>query len=55
MKYLNIKSQYGVETVDSLDEKDFSTFKEFRVELRRLHSEYQLAGMNTYTSQRKAK
>lgn len=52
MKYLNMKSNFGTETVDELDPKDFPTFKEFRAELRRLVSEYQLAGMNVYTSTR---
>lgn len=52
MKYLNIKSHYGVETVDELSPSDFKTYKEFRQELRRLVSEYQLSGMNVYVSSR---
>lgn len=52
MKYLNIKSHYGVETVDELNPKDFASFKDFRIELRRLVSEYQLSGMNVYVSSR---
>ena len=52
MKYLNMKTDYGVETVDELDRKDFKTFREFRQELIRLINEYRIAGMNVYTSQR---
>jgi len=55
MKYLNMKTNYGVETVDQLDPKDFKTFREFRQELRRLISEYRLAGMAVYSSQRAAR
>ena len=51
-KYFNMKSNYGVETVDQLDSKDFNTYKEFREELIRLREEYRLAGMDVYTSQR---
>jgi len=52
MKYLNIKSHYGTETVDQLDPRDFTSFKEFRQELRRLLNEYHLSGMNVYISSR---
>ena len=52
MKYLNIKSHYGTETVDQLDPKDFTSYKEFRQELRRLLNEYHLSGMNVYISSR---
>lgn len=52
MRYLNIKTQYGVETVDQLDPQDFNSGREFRKELRRLNQEYHIAGMNTYVSQR---
>ena len=52
MKYLNLRTQYGVETVDQLDPKDFTTYKEFKAELRRLIGEYHLAGMAVYNSTR---
>lgn len=52
MTYLNFKGSYGIETVDELNRKDFATYKEFRVELSRLVSEYRMAGMDVYTSQR---
>lgn len=51
-RYLNMRTAYGVETVEELDSKDFKTLKEFRIELKRLVSEYIFAGMNVYTSQR---
>lgn len=50
MIYLNMKTNYGVETVDQLDKKDFKTYKEFKIELSRLISEYHLCGMNVYKS-----
>lgn len=52
MKYFNIKTSYGVETIDQLDRKDFETYKDYIAELRRLKNEYRLAGMNVYLSQR---
>lgn len=52
MRYLNLKTSYRVETVDELDPKDFTTRREFRKELNRLVSEYHLAGMHVYVSQR---
>ena len=52
MKYLNIKTNLGVETVDQLDCKDFKTFKEFKIELKRLISEYHLANIPVYVSTR---
>lgn len=55
MRYLNLKTNYGTETVDELDPKDFNSPKEFRKELRRLVGEYGLAGMNVYASQRPCK
>ena len=55
MKYFNIKTQYGVETVDQIDQKDFIWYKDYRQELRRLLNEYHLAGMNVYISSRACK
>jgi hypothetical protein len=52
MRYFNIKSQYGIETVDELDRKDFATYKEFKEELLRLKKEYHLSGIPVYISQR---
>jgi hypothetical protein len=55
MKYFNIKTSYGVETVDQLNQFDFLSYKEYRQELRRLISEYRISGMNVYISQRACK
>ncbi len=55
MKYFNLKSSYGIETVDCLDQKDFISFKVYRKELIRLLNEYRLSGMNVYISQRATK
>jgi hypothetical protein len=55
MRYLNYKSNYGVETVDCLDHKDFIFYSDFRKELIRLLHEYRLAGMDVYISQRSIK
>ena len=51
-KYFNIKGVYGVETIDELDSSDFSTIKEFRLEVKRLYREYNLTPMSVYTSSR---
>lgn len=50
-----MRSSYGVETVDELDRNDFESYKAFKSELKRLISEYRLAGMNVYSSQRACK
>lgn len=50
--YFNIRTNYGVETVDELSLNDFNTPKEFSIEKRRLVDEYRLAGMAVYISSR---
>lgn len=55
MKYFNIKTSYGVETIDQLDAKDFNSYSEYIKELRRLKNEYKLAGINVYLSQKATK
>jgi len=55
MIYLNIKTVHGVETVDQLERKDFSSYKEYIQELKRLKNEYRLASncyAGIYSSQR---
>ena len=52
IRYINTKTNFGVETVDQLDSNDSAKFKEFKTELRRLLNEYRLAGFNVYISQR---
>jgi hypothetical protein len=55
MRYFNLKTNHGTETVDELDRNGFKTYKEYRIELRRLKREYFIAGMNVYISQRACK
>jgi len=55
MKYFNVKTQYGIETIDQLNAKDFNSLTEFNKEIKRLKSEYHLAGINVYISQRSSK
>lgn len=54
-KYFNIRSNYGVETLDSLSREDFADSKSFRAEIKRLLKEYHIAGINVYLSQRASK
>lgn len=66
-RFLNMRSSYGVETVDSLYFDEFKQWDEirdlspceqrkaFKRELNRLISEYRLAGINVYLSQRPVK
>jgi hypothetical protein len=54
-RYINIKTSQGVETVDQLDRQDFESYKEFKIELNRLITEYKLAGMSVYISQKQAR
>lgn len=53
--YFNMRTNYGIETVDQICESDFNSYKEFRKELQSMRSNYHLAGMPVYTSQRCAK
>lgn len=52
MRYFNLNTIYGVETIDEISPKDFESYKEFKKELNRLIKEYRIAGMNIYVSQR---
>lgn len=54
-RYINLKTNHGVETVDQLDRQDFGSYTEFKAELNRLITEYRLSGMAVYISQRQAK
>ena len=58
-RYFNLKSVYGVETVDELSRNDFPTLKEYRNELRRLITEYNMvynpSGLHVYISTRSTK
>lgn len=56
MKYLNMKTSHGVETLDKLNPKDFPSYKEFKQECRRLFYEYVLSGHSSiYWSNRPCK
>lgn len=59
--YLNMRSNYGVETVDEFSSEEFDKFPEKEKEkyknrfsryVSEIISEYHLAGMNVYRSQR---
>jgi len=50
--YLNWRGPQGRETVDELDSKDFNPSHLFKVELRRLITEYSMVGMQVYPSSR---
>ena len=52
MVYFNIKTQGVVETIDEINPKDFPTYEAFIKEKRRLLTEYHIAGISTYSSQR---
>jgi len=52
IRYINMKSKTGSETIDELDRKDFKNYREFLKELRRLTSEYRINGFDCHTSQR---
>jgi len=54
-KYLNIKTQYGVETWETVHREEFNSYKEFTNEIKNIKQNYSLMGYNLYTSQREAK
>lgn len=51
-KYFNVKTVYGVETVDEIDSKDFDTIRDYKKECVRLLNEYRLSKMDVYLSSR---
>jgi hypothetical protein len=55
IRYLNIKTIHGVETWETVDRKDFNSYKEFINEIINIKSNYALMGYNLYTSQRASK
>lgn len=50
--YLNVKGNYGVETVDEFTKEENQSSKEFRAYVSKMVSEYQLSGQNVYRSSR---
>ena len=55
IKYLNIKTTYGVETWETVNREDFNTYKEFINEIKNIKKNYSLMGYNLYISQRASK
>jgi len=55
IRYFNVKTVYGIETVDQINTNDFIGFKAYNEEKQRLIKEYRLCGMNVYISQRQSK
>jgi hypothetical protein len=55
IKYLNIKTQHGVETWETVDRNDFDSYREFINEIINIKKNYALMGYSLYTSQRASK
>tara|TARA_Y100000592_G_C5475499_1_gene322036 strand:- start:2259 stop:2447 length:189 start_codon:yes stop_codon:yes gene_type:complete len=54
--YFNIKTEFGVETVDEISQEDFATRKEYMAELKAMRENYRMVyGGSIYTSQRSTK
>jgi len=55
--YFNIKTNYGTETIDSINTDEFKTYREFVREKRSMLLNYRMIPFysNIYTSQRSAK
>lgn len=50
--YFNIRTVYGVETVDQFTKENEQTSKEFRMYVNSMLKEYHISGQNVYKSQR---
>ena len=50
--YLNMRTSYGVETVDQICREDWPDRKSYLNELKSMVENYHLSGMNVYTSRR---
>ncbi len=50
--YINMRSKYGIETIDEVNSIEFPDKKEFRKEVRSMIVNYGQCGMPVYTSQR---
>ena len=50
-KYINIKNQGVVETIDEIDSNEFKSYLDFKKEVKRVYKEYLLAG-DVYVSSR---
>ena len=54
-KYINIKTNYGTETLAEIRQQEFKTRKDYIKEYKRLLYEYRLNGQSVYLSQRACK
>lgn len=50
--YINMRSSYGIETVDEVNTTEFPEPKEFRKEVRNMIVNYSQCGMPVYVSSR---
>ena len=50
--YFNIKTNFGVETVDQCISSEHENNKAYKAEIKSMLSNYHLAGMNVYLSTR---
>lgn len=55
VKYINIKTNYGTETIDEINKEQFKTRRDYIKEYKRLLYEYRLSGQSVYLSQRACK
>lgn len=53
--YLNMRTSHGVETIDEFTREVNQTPKDFKVYVNKMVTEYRLAGMNVYKSNRSTK
>lgn len=53
--YLNIRTSYGVETVDEFTQEPGQSYKEFRRYVSEMQREYHLCGQMVYKSSRSTK
>ena len=54
-RYFNVKTNYGIETIDEINKNDFKSTIEYINEKNRLIREYRLSGINVYLSSRSTK
>jgi len=55
IKYINIKTNYGTETLDEIRQKEFKTRRDYIKEYKKLLYEYRLSEQSVYLSQRASK
>ena len=56
IRYINVKTAQGVETIDEFDSADFPDSKAFRAEVRRCLAEYKtIYGSSVWSSSRSTK